>query len=113
VENVDIYPTLVELCGLPMPDGLQGLSLLPLLRDPQRPWRQAAFSHSPVHPTGVTMRTERYRYTEWGSPRLAELYDHETDPLEHRNLVHDVAHAELVGSMRRLFAAGWKGALPK
>jgi iduronate 2-sulfatase len=113
VENVDIYPTLIELCGVPRLDGLQGLSVLPLLRDPQRPWRQAAFSHSPVHPGGVTMRTERYRYTEWGSPKLSELYDHDTDPQEHRNLVSDPAHAEVISAMRRMFAAGWKGALPK
>jgi uncharacterized sulfatase len=113
VENIDIYPTLVEVCGLPMPEGLQGLSVLPLLRDPQRPWRQAAFSHSPVHPTGMTMRTQRYRYTEWGNPKLAELYDHENDPLEHDNLANDPAHAELVREMRQMFAAGWKGALPK
>jgi len=113
VENVDIYPTLVELCGLPMPEGLEGLSVVPLLREPQRPWRQAAFTHSPVHPTGVTMRTERYRYTEWGNPKLAELYDHESDPLEHRNLVNDPAQAELVGEMRRIFAAGWQHALPR
>ncbi len=113
VENVDIYPTLIELCGLPKLDGLQGLSVLPLLRDPQRPWRQAAFSHSPVHPSGVTMRTERYRYTEWGSQKLSELYDHDADPLEHRNLVSDPAHAEIVRAMRQMFAAGWKGALPK
>jgi arylsulfatase A-like enzyme len=113
VENVDIYPTLVELCGLPMPEGLEGLSVAPLLRDPQRSWRQAAFAHSPVHPGGVTMRTERYRYTEWGNPKLAELYDHESDPLEHRNLVKDPAQAELVAEMRRIFAARWRGALPR
>ncbi len=113
VENIDIYPTLVELCGLPMPEGLQGLSVLPLLREPRRPWRQAAFSHSPVHPTGTTMRTERYRYTEWGNPKLAELYDHETDPLEQRNLVNDPSRAELVRELRLMFTAGWKGALPK
>jgi uncharacterized sulfatase len=113
VEMVDIYPTLVEWCGLPMPEGLEGLSLPPLLRDPERPWRQAAFSHSPVHPGGVTMRTERYRYTEWGNPKLAELYDHEKDALEHRNLVNDPAQAELVRELRRQFAAGWKGALPR
>lgn len=113
VENIDIYPTLVELCGLPKPDGLEGLSVVPLLRDPQRPWRQAAFARSPVHPTGMTMRTERYRYTEWGNPKLAELYDHESDPLEHRNLVKDPAQAKVVEEMRRMFAAGWQGALPR
>lgn len=113
VENIDIYPTLVELCGLPKLEGLQGLSLVPLLHDPQRPWRQAAFAHSPVHPKGVTMRTERYRYTEWGNPKLAELYDHDNDPLEHRNLVGDPASADVLREMRRMFDAGWKGALPK
>lgn len=113
VETVDIFPTLVELCGLPMPKGLEGLSMVPLLRNPQRPWRQAAFARSPTHPLGVTMRTERYRYTEWGNAKLAELYDHDNDPLEHRNLANDPAHAELAAEMRRLLAAGWRGALPK
>jgi uncharacterized sulfatase len=113
VENVDIYPTLVALCGLPVPAGLQGLSLVPLLKDPRAAWRQAAFAHSPVHPQGVTMRTERYRYTEWGPGKPAELYDHESDPLEQRNLANEPEKAELVGEMRRLFAAGWRGALPK
>lgn len=113
VENIDIYPTLVELCGLAKPEGLQGLSVVPLLRDPQRPWRQAAFAHSPVHPKGVTMRTERYRYTEWGNAKVAELYDHDQDPFEYRNLVNDPAQADVLREMRRMFNEGWKGALPK
>jgi uncharacterized sulfatase len=113
VENVDLYPTLAELCGLTPPAGLQGLSLVPLLANPERPWRTAAFAHSPVHPGGQTMRTERYRYTEWGKPELIELYDHQTDPLEHHNLARDPGRADLLQEMRKQFAAGWMGSQPK
>jgi arylsulfatase A-like enzyme len=65
VEFVDIYPTLVDLAGLPMPSEFEGVSLVTLMREPSRRWKSAAFTQ---HPRGKFMgrsiRTDRYRYTE-------------------------------------------------
>jgi uncharacterized sulfatase len=114
VEFVDLYPTLTELCGLKTPDGLEGTSFAPLLDDPQRPWKKAAFTqvNRPGNVMGRTVRNERYRYTEWGSEDRAELYDHDSDPHEYINLVRDSKHAAIVADMRRLLHDGWRKAQP-
>lgn len=113
VESVDLYPTLVDLCGLPAPDGLEGTSLRPLLKDPHRAWKKAAFTQvSRGKVMGRSVRSERYRYTEWGDEKTAELYDHQTDPHEFRNLVNDPQHAKTLAEMKRLLREGWRGALP-
>ena len=71
VEYVDIYPTLSELAGLPLPGHLEGTSFKPLLDDPKRPWKTAAFSQYPRRAAkgaalmGYSMRTDRYRFTVW------------------------------------------------
>ena len=73
VEYVDIYPTLSELAGLPLPGHLEGTSFKPLLEDPKRPWKSAAFSQYPRKAgksgagdlMGYSMRTDRYRFTVW------------------------------------------------
>ncbi len=112
VEFVDIYPTLVELCGLSIPEGLEGASLAPLLDDPDRRWKKAAFTvvrRGQV--LGRSLRTDRYRYTEWGGPETAELYDHQTDPHEWRNLVNETA-ASATLEVRRMMKAGWRAARP-
>jgi uncharacterized sulfatase len=113
VELVDVFPTLTQLCGLPTPEGMEGVSLERLLEDPHRPWKSVAFTQ--VQRGGIvgrSVRTERYRYTEWGSEKVAELYDHETDPLEHTNLANDPKHAKVVEEMRRLLKEGWRAAAP-
>ena len=86
-ELLDIYPTLVELCGLPARKGLEGHSLAPQLKDPQtpRPW-PAITSHNQGNDT---VRTEQWRYIRYGDGS-EELYDHVTDPNEWTNLVADV-----------------------
>ncbi|MDP6044683.1 MAG: sulfatase, partial [Phycisphaerae bacterium] len=110
VEFVDIYPTLAELCGLSIPKGLEGLSMVPLLARPDRAWKKAAFSQYPRHRTshrhrkhgqimGYTIRTDRYRYVEWrqwGTREVVarELYDHSSDAGEMVNLAGDKAHGE-------------------
>jgi iduronate 2-sulfatase len=103
-ELLDLFPTLTELCGLPPPDGLEGTSLVPVLRDPSKQTKQAAFtqhprpayydrtpSKSPVA-MGVSVRTSDARYTEWrdwktGEPVARELYADADEPAETRNLI--------------------------
>jgi uncharacterized sulfatase len=101
----------VELCGLPAPDSLQGTSFVPLLREPDREWKKAAFSFASVN-RGWSVRTERYRYSEWDGGKAAILYDYQTDPHEFRNLAGDPDHRETAERMRALLKAGWRGALP-
>jgi uncharacterized sulfatase len=114
VELVDLYPTLADLCGLPIPDGLEGTSFAPLLADPDRAWKKAAYTV--VARTGGVLgravHTEHYRYTEWGGPDAAELYDLKADPHEYVNLVKDAKHAEAVKELRQLLKDGWKSAVP-
>ena len=116
VEFVDVYPTLAELCGLPLPEGLEGTSFAPLLDDAKRPWKKAAFSQYPrgIQGRGRTMgyalRTERYRFVSWGAEH--ELYDLEKDPGETVNLAPKPEHAELVKTLLAQLQAGWKEAKP-
>jgi len=109
VELVDLFPTLVELAGLPPPPGLDGKSFVPLLEQPQRPFKQAAFSmittdirkkDQPPH-TGRSIRTDRWRYTEWdGGQNGAELYDEVNDPIEAKNLANDATAAATLANLR-------------
>jgi uncharacterized sulfatase len=118
VELVDLYPTLADLCDLPVPAGLEGTSFRALLEDPSRAWKRAVFSEtrrSTAH--GRSVRTARYRYTEWESLERAgevdlELYDLETDPREYRNLALAPEHRALRDDLARGLRAGWQAALP-
>jgi arylsulfatase A-like enzyme len=116
VEFVDIYPTIAETCSLSPPPGLEGISLLPLLADPNRPWKKAAFSQYPRGKVmGHSMRTDRYRFTEWLGPNGTEgveLYDHLHDPNETRNVAALPANRGLVATLSRQRKAGWRAALP-
>ncbi len=111
-EYVDIYPTLCELTGVATPKHVEGLSLVPLMRRPDREWKNAAFSR---YYGGDSIRTDRYRYTEYvdreGKPAGRMLYDHEKDPHENVNIAD--GHAALVTEMSNRLRAGWKEALPK
>jgi uncharacterized sulfatase len=105
VESLDVYPTLAELCGLRAPAQLQGKSLCPLLENPKGKWKELAFSQvtRPEQSMGRTVRTARWRYTEWGAGREdMELYDHEHDPHEWKNLATDPAHAVTVKELKGL-----------
>jgi uncharacterized sulfatase len=104
VELVDVFPTVADLCGLPKPARLEGQSLVPLLKQADAPWPKPA--HTMVHHkdvVGKSVRTERWRYTEWnGGKEGVELYDHENDPGEYRNLAGKPEHAATVAEMARL-----------
>jgi uncharacterized sulfatase len=106
VELLDVYPTLVNLCGLPRPAGLEGHSLVPLLRKPRTAWdRPARTMVFRQGREGHTVRTERWRYTEWENGKQGtELYDHQTDPHEFNNLAHDPRHTKRLAEMRRLLS---------
>lgn len=144
MELVDIYPTLLDLCGLPMspqPAGfeLEGQSFLPLLEDVDQPWKKAAFSQyrrilngegitNSGSGMGYTLRTERYRYTEWwrtdgtevdgngividydeklhATPEFVELYDYAVDPEETINLATDPSYATVKSELSALLDEG-------
>jgi uncharacterized sulfatase len=109
VELVDLYPTLAELCGLPALAYLDGKSLKPLVSDPSADWQKPAFSQ--VHRgsfSGYSVRTERYRYTQWDGGRQGEqLYDYQSDPQEYHNLANDPAYSSTLAELRKLVDANW------
>ncbi len=102
-QAVDIGPTLIELCGLPAADGLEGRSLKPVLDDPSAAVHDAAFSWYPkAGYLGVAMRTDRWRFVEWtkpGQPPVHELYDQHADPQNDVNLSGHAEHAEVIRSL--------------
>jgi uncharacterized sulfatase len=112
VEFVDLFPSLVELCGLKPPDHLEGLSLAPLLDNPARPWKKAAFTQLKYEDiTGRSVRTGRYRYIRWeGAGGGEELYDHHKDPHEFTNLATRQEGREALADHRRILDAGWRAA---
>jgi iduronate 2-sulfatase len=120
VEFVDIYPTLADLAGLPLPPHLEGVSFKPLIDEPNRPWKPAAFSQYPRGQKlmGYSMRTERYRFTVWvgradhSRVEAIELYDHQTDPQENVNIARQPANADLVKRLMEQWSKGWQGAKP-
>lgn len=115
VEFVDIYPTLCELAGLPLTDGLEGKSFAPLIANPKLKWKAAAFSQYPRGKLmGRSMRTDRYRYTEWAepgkSPEGVELYDHKRDPDENVNVAYLPQNKTLVAQLSEQLKEGWNAA---
>jgi iduronate 2-sulfatase len=116
-EFVDIFPTLSELCGLEIPEHLHGKSLVPVLTDPAQSVREYATSIWPSYRgnrrdkeeaiIGYSVRTDRYRYTEWirvktGERLDRELYDHLSDPAENRNVVAEELYAKDLPALEQL-----------
>ncbi|MFW6457215.1 MAG: sulfatase [Planctomycetota bacterium] len=118
VEFVDLYPTLCELTEIETPQHCEGTSFAPLMTEPNRPWKRAAFSQYPRGDImGYTMRTDKYRYTEWqdentGSVVARELYDHERDPEENVNRAGHDGYENLIGELSHQLNAGWEKAQP-
>lgn len=102
VELVDLYPTLAEWCGLPLPDHLEGRSFVPVLKLPSEKGRASAYSeYSRNGARGRSIRTEKYRYVEWrdqesGEVVGRELYLHGKDPGENVNVAGKGEHGETV-----------------
>lgn len=106
VELLDLYPTLADLCKLKAPTKLEGRSLRPLLIDPdQAAWKKPAVTqiwHS-KQAWGYSLRTEKYRYTEWLEGKAGrELYDHTMDPDEIHNLAESAESVEIVQELSAL-----------
>ena len=115
-ELVDIYPTLCDACQIPIPIDLEGLSMMPLIEEPNRPWKTAAFSYMKRgRSDGRTIRTTQHRYTEWGKNAIdgKELYDYFADPDETVNIANLPENAELVTHLSERLKAGWQEALPE
>lgn len=104
VETVSLYRTLSELCGLPVPAGVEGASLVPLLEDPDAPWPHPAYSVVVYRDAlGRSVRTERWRYTQWNEGERGEvLFDESADPHEMINLANNPQYAAQLGEMRNL-----------
>jgi uncharacterized sulfatase len=104
VELVDLYPTLADLAGLTLPKHLEGFSLRPLIDNPEAQWNHPAYTQvQRGGDPGHSVRTERWRYTEWGfGQKGQELYDHDNDPQELHNLAGDAKYADEVAQMKAL-----------
>lgn len=137
VEYVDIYPTVVEAAGLGTLRQCnmvstfsrhcrEGMSILPLINNPTTPLKKAAFSQYPrrgKHVMGYTIRTDKYRYTEWAAFNFTnpsgpnwqhlsgvELYDHSIDPEENINRANYAAYHSARVELQKLLHGGWMNA---
>jgi uncharacterized sulfatase len=106
VELVDLYPMFADLCGLKTAGNLEGVSFRPLLSEPTKPWKKAAYTQvQRGEITGKSVRTKRWRYNEWtrnGEVLATELFDHASDPSEYRNLAGMEAFSGTCQELSRL-----------
>jgi iduronate 2-sulfatase len=109
VELLDLYPTLVELAGFEVPKHLHGASLVPLLKDPNFHWSRPAFTQvQRTNFPGHSVRTDRWRYTEWDfGEKGIELYDHKSDPRELKNLANNPRYTNVVRELKALAKQNW------
>ena len=127
VEFVDLYPTLSELAGLPVPAHLQGTSAVPLLDGKARPWKSAVFNQylrsgiwvapDSIPYMGYSMLTEKWHYVAWMNWTTKayvawELYDRTVDPNETVNLTSKPEYRETLAELEKQRVAGWRAALP-
>jgi N-acetylglucosamine-6-sulfatase len=112
--NIDVAPTLLELANVPVPAFMQGLSLLPCLRDPSAPGRRAwlveGYKEFPYRvPTYQGVRTERYLYVEYESGLAPTLHDVVDDPKQSVDLIGTARGDELLPELQRMLAALRRG----
>lgn len=100
VSLIDLYPTLTQLCGIDAPVGLEGRSLVPLLRHPDRPNDRAVVTM--FDRGNVSIRSTQYRHLRY-SDGSEELYNHDDDPNEWDNLVGSKEHAQIIETLRTRF----------
>ncbi len=113
VEFIDIYPTLADLAGLTPPENIEGVSLVPLLKNPSVQWKRPAFIQTTFKEApGFSVRTDRWRYIEWGENsgnKGIELYDQSKDPHEMNNLADAPEYAGTITELKKLIAQKWSG----
>ncbi|WP_145169644.1 sulfatase-like hydrolase/transferase [Rubripirellula lacrimiformis] len=105
VELLDLYPSISKLCGLPVPDHLQGKQIGSLLDDPDAKVRDVAFSVAPMR-KGFLLRDDDWAYIQYGEDgaKGAELFDMHADPKQFTNLIDSPEHQQVAERFRRLLA---------
>ncbi len=112
VELVDVYPTMAELCKLPQPVGMEGLSFVPVLQNPTLSWKSAAFTDNEAGENpSRSIRTDQYRYTSFEDGRES-LFDFSVSPNETVDLAKSPENHDLLDEMKNRLKQGWQAALP-
>lgn len=130
-ELIDMFPSLCELAGIEIPDYMQGTSFVPLIKEPERQWKNAAFSQfhrRPQHSSdgkrymGYSINTKEYHYIEWyawdsktgtrGELKSTELFDCVNDPNETVNIAEERKFGKVVAGLSEQLATGWQKATP-
>ncbi len=126
VEYVDLFPTVLDLCGFDVPQYMEGTSFVPLLQSPSTPWKNAVFSQFPrraeiegkkTNIEGYSVRTKHFRFTQWRERETSdvvfeEFYDNRKNDIEDKNLAAVPRFKAHVDQHRGLLHDGWKKALP-
>jgi arylsulfatase A-like enzyme len=97
---IDVYPTLLELAGLPARPDVDGVSIVPLLKNPSAPWERPALTTKGFK--NHALRTERWRYIRYADGS-EELYDHDADPLEQMNVASKPEFASVKADLQKWF----------
>ncbi|HVX61304.1 MAG TPA: sulfatase [Pirellulales bacterium] len=98
VDFMSIYPTLCDLSGIAIPEHVEGPSIRPLLAEPAAPWKRAALTT--FHRNNHSLRSERWRYIRYADGG-EELYDHDADPYEWKNLAAAAEHEQVKAELAR------------
>jgi iduronate 2-sulfatase len=126
VEYVDLFPTVLDLCGAEVPQYMEGTSFAPLLKSPSTVWKKAVFSQFPRRADidgrkknieGYSVRTKYFRFTQWRARETSnvvfeEFYDNRKNDIEDKNHAANPKFKAHVDQHRHLLRNGWKRALP-